>query len=836
MTDATESGPFGRAARLYRAAGWYGTLPLGREPGRKSPPPTAFTGHDKPYPSAADVEAWLDGPEAGRNIGLRMPPGVIGLDIDAGYSKIENGREVVKRGDITLADLESRFGPLPTTWVSSARPAPSGIRFFRVPEQLDGRPINYPGEAGKFIEIIQPGHRYAVVWPSTNPDAAGAPYEWRREGFGAEGVVIPPIDTLAELPGAWLRGLALPYDRAEKADVGTAAARAWWDELRGGYYCDPVLAVLERACRTLAEDAGSRHEAARDALAALVRMGGDGHRAVPAAVSNLAAAFERAVGPARMQSGEWSRLLRGAVQLAVAAHPAGPRQSCEHDPATGITGEQLAAEGFTVPEAAPAVLPTLASGLTVPSVPTAPPAVGGSLTLPAEFWEARETLRRVRQAAHSRVRSADVVLAGLLCRLAALAPHTLRADTGIGTPASLNLFAAVVGPSGGGKSSGLSVTRDLIKADASLEEFPLGSGEGIAESFMGEVDEPTGDMNKDGSAKTKRVRKQVRHCALFHSDEGASLNKLIERSGSTVGETLRSAWSGEAIGQKNGRVETTRTIPSRSYAMGLLIGYQPSTVLPLLADFEAGTPQRFLYVWAVDPTIPSRQHRVPWPGELPNPFPAGVPTTLPPPGTLVAAPSLPDLAPVTFDEAILDELYDQEHAKSTGTLPAGHWLLDESGRLDPFRSQHPVLKVKAASLLALLESRRHVNAEDWQLAQVLLDTSDAVRGYLQALAREAAGKARAASLAAEAEAEQYRAHARASVSAALDLTAERRLAVRIAVWVHEGGPLTVGAIRKRAASRDRAMVEPAVEIAIESGWLARGDDGHVHGGASRPAS
>lgn len=38
-----------------------------------------------------------------------------------------------------------------------------------------------------------------------------------------------------------------------------------------------------------------------------------------------------------MQSGEWIRLLRGALQLAVAAHPDGPRQQCPHDipPATG---------------------------------------------------------------------------------------------------------------------------------------------------------------------------------------------------------------------------------------------------------------------------------------------------------------------------------------------------------------------------------------------------------------------------------------------------------------------------------------------------------------------
>jgi len=821
MTDLERQdsgpGPFGRAARLYRSAGWPGTLPVGRGPGQKSPPPGGWTGHGAPYPSDADVGVWETGPEAYYNIGLRMPEGVIGLDIDAGYSKIEHGREVAKTGDRTLAELEARLGPLPATWVSSARAAPSGIRFFRVPAEIDGMPINWPGEAGKFIEIIQPGHRYAVVWPSTNPDAGGAPYLWRSDGvLYAHGDGVPTPAELAELPEAWVRGLMLPYERTEKADLGLAGMSAWWEALRRGTPCPLIHSVWTKAVHDLEHDGGARHETARDAVSSVVRAGGEGHRGAPEAVQALGAAFERAVGTERAQGGEWQRLVAGAVKIAASDNPT-PRAMCSHDIPAGT--------GLVVPE-----------GFTAPGATPANEITPGALTLPDEFWTARESLTRVRQAAHSRVRSADVVLAGLLCRLSAMVPHTLRADTGIGQPASLNLFAAVVGPSGGGKSSGLSVSRELIKSGRPLEEFPLGSGEGIAEAYMGDALEGTGVMAKDGSEKQVKVRKQVRHAALFHSDEGASLNKLIERAGSTVGEALRSAWSGEAIGQKNGRAETTRTVPARSYSAGLVIGYQPSTALPLLADVEAGTPQRFLYFWAVDPTIPSRAARVPWPGEITSPFPPEVPTDAPPPGALLAGPPAIDLSPVTFAEAILDELYDTEHHKATGSLPAGHWLLiPGSAELDPFKSQHTVLKVKIGALLALLEGRRNVTLDDWRLAQMIIDTSDRVRGYLDALAREAAGKARAAFLAAEAEAEHFREHARASVAAALDLSAERRVAVRTAIKVHEGGPATVGALRKAATSADRKLIEAGVEIAVESGWLMIADDGRVHPGASRPA-
>lgn len=222
--STTYGGPYARAALIYRAAGWEGTLPLGSRPGMKFPPPSGWTGHGAAYPSGADVTAWTE-TNGAHNIGLRMPPGVIGLDVDH-YGN--------KTGADTLAALTERFGPLPPTWVSSARPAPSGIRLYRVPLELDGHPINWPGEAGKFIEIIQPGHRYAVVWPSTNPEAAGHEYEWHSErpGVPAAWDPVPAPEHLDWLPDSWVRGLALPYARVDKVTLGSEPLAAWWDAIR----------------------------------------------------------------------------------------------------------------------------------------------------------------------------------------------------------------------------------------------------------------------------------------------------------------------------------------------------------------------------------------------------------------------------------------------------------------------------------------------------------------------------------------------------------------------------------------------------------------------------
>jgi len=323
--DTTVTGPYARAARLYRAAGWAGVLPLGDKPGRKSPPPNGFTGHGKPDPSGADIEAWIE-THGGRNIGLRAPAGVLGLDVDA-YEK--DGKR--KTGDVELQRLIELYGPLPATWVSGARPAPSGIYWFRVPTELDGRPVNWPGEAGKGIELVQHGHRYAVVWPSTNPDADGAMYGWRLSGTDDEPGphewpdMIPNVLHLPDLPMSWVRGLALSYDRTEKVDASSAALAAWWELLRPAPGCPRVATALDAARRQLQAGEQGRHEVARDVARVLAAYGGEGHAGAGEALLALGVAFEQAVGPGR--EAEWERLLTGAVGLAMADNPA-PRQLC----------------------------------------------------------------------------------------------------------------------------------------------------------------------------------------------------------------------------------------------------------------------------------------------------------------------------------------------------------------------------------------------------------------------------------------------------------------------------------------------------------------------------
>jgi hypothetical protein len=118
--------------------------------------------------------------------------------------------------------------------------------------------------------------------------------------------------------------------------------------------------------------------------------------------------------------------------------------------------------------------------------------------------------------------------------------------------------------------------------------------------------------------------------------------------------------------------------------------------------------------------------------------------------------------------------------------------------------------------LPLLDGRRAVDEEDWQLAAVLWQTSCAVRDTVTEHA--AAEKARQAELVAEARVQLAERTAAAvdGLSAKLD-----RLATTLAQRVIDAGGMQRGEARKGLAGRDRHLYDQVVERAVASGLLVR---------------
>lgn len=422
--------------------------------------------------------------------------------------------------------------------------------------------------------------------------------------------------------------------------------------------------------------------------------------------------------------------------------------------------------------------------------------------LPETFWTARPAFEQIRRYAHAEAASADTAFFMCLARMSGMISHHYCAVTGIGGRASLNLFAATVGGSGAGKSTSVKVAKQLMPAPED-EDFrdglPLGSGEGMAEVYMGTAEVETGEIHARGPNKgdpvVMKVRKQVRHNAFFYVDEGETIAKLADRNGSTLGEALRRAAIGETLGQANATEDRTRYVAEGSYSMGLMVGFQPKTAMPLLADAATGTPQRFLWCWAEDNTIPYEEV------ERPDVFHqhAGL-----------KRPTGP--VDIKFPENIRKELRHQRVAKARGDL-----------QVSELNAHGPLMKVKVAALLALLDNREFVNEEDWALAEMVWESSCAVRDHLidAAKRQEAAERMRLE----EAQVEQaVKTH---SAKSGHD-TGVVRVARKIhRLVVENAGPMNLGDVRKAIAYRDREpFMRPAIDHAEAQGWIVL-EDGKV---------
>lgn len=293
---------YAAAAPLYRAAGWMQVIPLPE--GRKTPPPSGFTGRSRKPVTDEQVQVWSQAtPNA--NTGIVIPEGVLVLDIDAAQ-----GHQVKADGAKGISELSQELGMLPATWSSTSHGIDSPARhlFYKVPEGLA-----WKGGAIEGVDILQPGHRYSVVWPSIHP--SGEMYCWYTPS-GSTTSQIPHISDLATLPWKWVDYLRKPEHTTPKPAFNTLISHE-----TGTYDTRMCKAINTFLNKTLSNPAskGSRHDTTLQAVWALVNFAQEGHRGALDAINQLKPRFIQEVAPDRQgkereAAREWASILSGAME------------------------------------------------------------------------------------------------------------------------------------------------------------------------------------------------------------------------------------------------------------------------------------------------------------------------------------------------------------------------------------------------------------------------------------------------------------------------------------------------------------------------------------------
>ncbi|OFV78818.1 hypothetical protein [Rhodococcus erythropolis] len=304
-----------------------------------------------------------------------------------------------------------------------------------------------------------------------------------------------------------------------------------------------------------------------------------------------------------------------------------------------------------------------------------------------EFFDATTELQIIRQWARARYAAEWAVFGGVLLRVAATTGPEVQLPGVIGGRASLNLLCAFVAPSGGGKGISDKVAR--LAWPAPIVERPIGSGEGIAATFV--------PPKKEGIEPITK--------AIINVPEIDTLAGIASRQGSILLAQLKSAAMGEQLGQANSSEATTRIVPPHTYRLCMSVGAQPAHTGVLFNDTTGGTPQRFLWFLTTDPDMPS--------DVTPDPEPLNA--------------RLPFWRPDA--DGVIEIVYGPPEI--TDMIIGAH-IARQRGQEDALDGHAMLTRLKVAACLAILHHRSTVSELDWQLSGVVMEVSNRTRDWVVA--------------------------------------------------------------------------------------------------------
>lgn len=480
-------------------------------------------------------------------------------------------------------------------------------------------------------------------------------------------------------------------------------------------------------------------------------------------------------------------------------------------------------------------------------------------TLSPEFYKKHPILEQIYKESLARAIPPDSVLAGVLAHASYQMDYRVMLPGG----AVNNLFVGLIGKSGKNKGRSLNFAAQLMPethlTDPKAQHIRLGTGEGISKAYYGklteeeilaetdrrkaelhaEVDEGDEDHelvlkieldNIDKLMKTNKGALQiVRRHAFMRIDEGEAIEELSGRNGATLGTSLRSAASGEALGFGNASDETRLPVPQYEYRLAVVMGIQPEKTKYLLDESTGGTPQRFVWVatksYQVDKEALKRQG----------------PTLAPPKPLNIRFPDLTEFKMLEFPNGKVrrEMVFAPEIEQEIWEYQVDN-IDDTHDGEDELLSQKYLNYRKVAASLAFLFGETEVTLDTWALTHEFMRNSDAVRDRMVGVVKQI--------LKSKEEAADARAASRASAAKVAEKQAEQvfevqeidRIARRIAKHLDDGHECQMGCLNN-FLGRDKAPSErrdAAIEDAQAKDWvkvLKVGNKTSISKGSSIPA-
>ncbi|OFB38367.1 hypothetical protein BA059_14805 [Mycolicibacterium sp. (ex Dasyatis americana)] len=429
------------------------------------------------------------------------------------------------------------------------------------------------------------------------------------------------------------------------------------------------------------------------------------------------------------------------------------------------------------------------------------------------FWDSCDELRNLRLFARAR-RVGPWAMFGMAAVVvtSAIPPHVVLPPL-VGSYASLNLYTALVGPSGSIKSAAMRAALDWLKVEPAPSLRKPGSGEGLAKCYA-RVEKPKGEPARQiGKAWS----------VIAEIPEVDTLTATGGRGGSTLMSELRSAWSGERLGFDYAAQDKAITLCAHRYRLAMVVGVQPLRAEPLFAEADSGTPQRFAWFPTSDPDCPDVRPEEPEPLELLDIdalFSRDAPK-----GPINFTPVDP-ISLNALRTSRLDRPADPGEFYVLGVPDAARVAVEaqvlaalaEDRSIDPLDGHKLLCRLKLAAAIAVMRSHTEIAEHDWDLAGIAMQVSDRTRA--QTLADLNAEKARKNVNAGKASG--IRRVAEARVVADEEAKEVERVSARVIPKLVASNEKTMSGAELRRAMRDvpRELFDMTMRVLEDQGRIA----------------
>ncbi len=342
-----------------------------------------------------------------------------------------------------------------------------------------------------------------------------------------------------------------------------------------------------------------------------------------------------------------------------------------------------------------------------------------------KLWE-RPILKHIYTASLARQMDPRGVLVATLVRVIDSIPPYVTLPGIVSSRSSLNLHAALAGPSGGGKSGSVAVSKEAVKVTPEPEIATLGSGEGIAKAYAYR-DKLTGQIVT------------ITDTLLFCDTEIESVEALSKRSGSPLMSQWRKTFTGERLGFQYADPSKRIPILDHKYRFCRILGIQPELAGWLLTGTQrsAGTPQRILWGPVIYPEMPECEDLPSWPGtktlrKWPGPKPRD--------SKSAQAQGKYSFAVAKVDEAADEKVLADNELQippeiETEIREARNRL--HRGEMDELSTHSMLTMLKVAAAFMWCDGRTDkISDEDCELAKIMMAISDRTRAHTLAALHE----------------------------------------------------------------------------------------------------